>query len=513
MVVTCRGSFAQTDVSGCSAFKVSSNPSRLPAILAGDLARILTKSSIMQMPEPPEDEASPIDGLARHPLLEALRERRSRRFGCGMKIPTGPLAYESRRNPVPLTEAEESALVFAACGITGHALADLAYSKGEGGNVMAGLVSRTIASGDGLQTVALVVINDTGTHLVRRPRELPAGDISELIDLGRRGEFTELYRRCRVRIKNGRAVTRSEPLFNINANRWSAHAPGTSYFLPINDLTFMYINGLLEILNEDTGVFLLDERNSFRPAGVAKFARSRGGHLDDDPHHFRVVTIRQVEQFVTEFVTAEQGMMLQNLGLMAQALGLGGFPNFANHEFGWLEALGFRMERMPASRYLGAGPVVSFAMNLLRQNPSVPYPIGLERNGEILLKPFCPPYYASMTDAVRAVVEIKCGPQGVFRGGQNESAWADHAGVAAQVPAISEAAIAATTAACEYLWNRYGRFPVHMPPYRTVLAFQAAHLDDEFYRKFYRPEAMGETQRADFSRPSQTPPADRPSSK
>lgn len=445
-------------------------------------------------------ESPTIADLARHPLLAALRERRSHRFGCGMKIPAGPLAYESRHKPVPLTEDEESALVFAACGITGHALADLAYSKEEGGNIMAGLFGRTIASGDGLQTVALIVTNDTGTHLVRRPRELPAQDIPELIDLGRRGKFTELYRRSRVKIKDGRAAPPIEPLFNINANRWAAHAPGTSYFLPVNDLTFMYINGLLEILNEDTGVFLVDERNSFRPAGVARFARSRGGHLDDNPHNFRVATIRQVEQFVTEFVTIEQGMMLQNLGLMAQALGLGGYPSFANHEFGWLEALGFRMEKMPASRYLGAGPIVSFGMNLLRQNPMVPFPIGLERDGEVLLKPFCPPYYPSMADAVRAVVDAKFGTNGVFRGGLKGSAWADHARVSAQVPPVTETAIAATIAVCEYLWNRYGRFPVYMPPYRTVLGFQAAHLDAEFYDKFYRPEALGESQRADFKR-------------
>ena len=452
----------------------------------------------MEMPAHQEFPAVP--DLAHHPLLAALRERRSRRFACGMKMPAGPLAYESRLQPVPLTEDEESALVFAACGITGHALADLDYAKDGGGNIMSGLFARTIASGDGLQTVALIVTNDTGTHLVRRPREFPAKDIPELISLGRRGEFTELYRRCRVKIKDGRAAPPTVPLFNINANRWAAHAPGTSYFLPVNDLTFMYINGLLEILNEHTGVFLLDERNSFRPAGVGKFARSRGGHLDDDPRNFRVATVRQVEQFVTEFVTVEQGMMLQNLGLMSEALGLGGYPNFANHEFGWFEALGFRMEHMPASRYLGAGPIVSFAMNLLRKNPSVPYPIGLEHDGEILLKPFCPPYYASMTDAVRAVVDAKFGAQGIFRGGQKESAWKDHAGVSAKVPAISEAAIAATTAVCEYLWKRYGRFPVHMPPYKTVLGFQAAHLDAEFYDNFYRPEALSETQRADFKR-------------
>ena len=457
---------------------------------------MITQHMKPQPPEPP-DTLNPS-----HPLLAALRERRSRRFGLGMKIPAGPLAYASRHPPVPLTEAEESALVFAACGITGHALADLAYAKGEGGNIMAGLVARTIASGDGLQTVALVVTNDTGTHLVRRPRELPAADIGELMAMSRRGEFTELYRRCRVKIKDGRAAPPVEPLFNINTNRWSAHAPGTSYFLPVNDLTFMYINGLLEILNEDTGVFLLDERNHYRPAGLARFARSRGGHLNDDPHQLRVATIRQVEQFVTEFVTIEQGMMLQNLGLMAQALGLGGFTNFANHEFGWFQALGFRMEQMPASRYLGAGPLVSLGMKLLRRDPLIPYPIGLERNGEALLKPFCPPYYNTMADAVRAVVEAKFGARGLFRSAGQGSAWSKHADVTSAVPPVSEAAIAATTAYCEYVWGRYGRFPVYLPPYRTVLGFQACHLDGEFYEKFYRPEALGETQRRDWEQRS-----------
>src|SRR6266700_1457536 len=328
-----------------------------------------------------------LDGhVSQYPLLTALLQRRSRRFGLGMKIPAGPLAFQSRHPSVPLSEDEEAALVFAACGVTGHALADLAYAPGEGGNIMGGLVARTIASGDGLQTVALIVTNDEATWLIRRPREMPASSIPELIELARRGAFTELYRRCRVKIKDGRAATPNEPLFNINANRWSAHAPGTSYFLPINDLTVMYVNGLLEILNETTGAFLLDERNNFRPAGLAKFARSRGGHLDDDPHQGRVATVRQIEQFVTEFVTVEQGMMLQNLGLMAEALGLGGFPNFANHEFAWFQALGFRMEQMPVNRYVGAGWLPSFFMKLLKRNPSIPYPIGLERNSEVLLK-------------------------------------------------------------------------------------------------------------------------------
>jgi len=73
------------------------------------------------------------------------------------------------------------------------------------------------------------------------------------------------------------------------------------------------------------------------------------------------------------------------------------------------------MAQMPASRYLGAGKLVAAAMNLLKRNPSVPYPTGLECNGEVVLKPFCPPYFRSMTEAVRAVADIKFGPGGVFR--------------------------------------------------------------------------------------------------
>ncbi len=140
---------------------------------------------IMNSPSP--KTISPSNEIANYPLLMALRERRSRRFGLGMKIPGGPLAYQSRFQSIPLSEDEEAALVFAACGITGHALADLCYAPGGGGGIMGGLVARTVASGDGLQTVALVVTNDRATYLIRRPRELQAREIPELIELGRRG--------------------------------------------------------------------------------------------------------------------------------------------------------------------------------------------------------------------------------------------------------------------------------------------------------------------------------------
>jgi len=316
-----------------------------------------------------------------YPFISALKERRSRRFCLGMSLDGGPLTYQSRYAPVPLSETEEALMAFAACGVTGCAVADLAYNGDGGGNIMAGLIGRTIASGDGIQTVNLVTIRDSGAYLYRRPQEMPAAQIPELARLSDRNEFVQAAQQMRVPIANQRVRTLSEPIFNINANRWSVHSPGTTYFLPVNELTFMYINGLLEILNECTGVYILDERAGFRPAGLAKFAKSKGGHLSDNPDEGKVATTALVERLVTEFVTVEQGMMLQNLGLMAQTLGLVGFPNFANHDFAWFEALGFRMEKMPASKYLGIRGLTAFGMRLLGKDNEVPLPLGLERNG------------------------------------------------------------------------------------------------------------------------------------
>ena len=72
---------------------------------------------------------------------------------------------------------------------------------------------------------------------------------------------------------------------------------------------------------------------------------------------------------------------------MCQAMGLGGFPNFAEHEFSWFEALGFRMGAMPAARYLGAGALTRTLMSLVGRNQNLPYALGLERDGMNLLRP------------------------------------------------------------------------------------------------------------------------------
>jgi hypothetical protein len=258
----------------------------------------------------------------------------------------------------------------------------------------------------------------------------------------------------------------------------------------------LYINLLLSAFGEEAGYFLVDERNRFQPAGIARFARSRGGHLHDDPSKGRVGTISFFESWMYELAAMEQGAMLQNLALMAQALGLGGFPHFTAHPFGWPEALGFRMEQIPMSRVMGVGLLTKFLMRLLGKDASVPSPVGLEVEDEVIIKPYCPPYYRSMEEAVLAFVDHKFAEgEGVFCDGGRATGWRDGAGIQRQIPKYSDGAIAATIAYCQYIYDRYGRFLASCGPFRTILAYQAHHLDTGFYDRFYRPEVLTEAQR------------------
>lgn len=427
-----------------------------------------------------------------------FENRRSYRFGRGMEIPGGPLAFRSRFLPEPLTEEEEAALVFAAAGFTGPVMADLDYSAGGGGGIMVGARGRTIPSGDGIQTVGLLVTNDRATYWIRRPQDFSGAEYAELVALGMAGAWTEFYRRVRVRLLDRRAAPSKEPLFNLAVNRWSSQAAGTTCFVPVNDVTLMYVNGLLEIFNEATGAYVLDERRSYLPAGLGRWAASRGGHLRDDAKDARLATVRHVEQMVTEFVTVEQGMMIQNLALMSEALGLGGYPNFANHEFGWFEAAGFTMRRMSASRFLGVPSWIRWGMRWLGQDTEIPIPMGLERGGQVLARPFCPPYYATMSEAVAEVVAFKQGAAGIF-GSQEGHAALKESNVSGRGGGkISSRAIEAAQSYAEYLYGRYGRFPVYLAPYRTTLCFQVGNVDAEFYDKHFRSGMLGTRQRARF---------------
>ena len=438
--------------------------------------------------------------LSAYPFFDALLGRRSRRFSPGMDLDGGPLSYASARPPAPLTLDEQAALAFAACGVTGHALAELPYDNGKapetgGGRIMMSFAGRTAASGDASHADTVFVIDDDGAWMLRRPQDYPRTRIPELVELAHARKLTELYGEARVRIGAERVRIPSDVRYTLPLNKWSANQPGTTYFLPVAELTAFYINIVLILLGEDFSFFLLDERNWFRPAGIGRFARSKGGNLIDDPHLGRVMTVGMLETLVLEFAAVEQGGIIQNLALMSQALGLGGFAHFAAHPWIWPQQLGFRLVDLRLSRVMGMNLLLRLGTRLLGRDLRIPTPVGLERDGDVLIRPFCPPYYPSMRDAVLAFVEAKYGERGTFRAGDSTGAWKNPADVRAGIPAYSDSTIEATIAYCTYVHDRYGRFPATSGPFRTALAYQAGRLDLDFYERFYTSEALSDTQR------------------
>src|SRR5947199_9637534 len=141
--------------------------------------------------------------LEHYPLLEALLARRSRRFGKGMRLNGGPLAYARAHDPEPLSLPEEAALAFAASGITGYTMAELPYETGNvaeagDGNIIVNFVGRTAFSADAAHVVTVFVINDDGVWLLKRPQAYPRLAVPTLVQAAREQRWVELSARTRV---------------------------------------------------------------------------------------------------------------------------------------------------------------------------------------------------------------------------------------------------------------------------------------------------------------------------
>src|SRR5215208_736096 len=185
------------------------------------------------------DERAPLEDLARFSLLTALFGRRSRRFGVGMSIPDGPLAYASSQPPLPLTDLERTLLVLCGAGVSGWHLGMEHTATGDsnrGCNYPIRLTGRVAASAAGIETSELIVSDDAGTIITRFPDLDPAGlqELHEASDLG--ALLHRADRHC-MRLAEGRIeLPAASPHMDAH-NFWNANRPGTTLFVPIVDLT------------------------------------------------------------------------------------------------------------------------------------------------------------------------------------------------------------------------------------------------------------------------------------
>jgi hypothetical protein len=83
----------------------------------------------------------------------------------------------------------------------------------------------------------------------------------------------------RVKIADHRLDVPRRVPFVAPFNKWMTKVPGTTYFLPVVELSALYINVLLSAFDDDFAMFFIDDHHGYQPARIAPFAPSAGEHF------------------------------------------------------------------------------------------------------------------------------------------------------------------------------------------------------------------------------------------
>lgn len=403
-------------------------------------------------------------------LLEAIYGRRSRRFGMGMELASGPLAFNSNAEPASLTELETAILVAAGTGVTGWNFGvpfgpDRPNQHAHYTQRFTGRVAPTAA---GFGTPVLFHTDDGGSYLTdtrdhppTAMRELNEGvnDVNRIIEFGR--ERT-------TQISDHRLDLPAKPPHMLPPNLWMVNQPGSSLFMPVGDASEQLL-GLLTMAIAN-GNYVVDDVAG-QPAGeLAAFVRS--GLIDEAKHS----PLSVLQQMAYEANTAELSFMAHNMVLTMQAMGLGGL--FFNGVNRWsvlgafaddgIHGLGFRFAK--DDRW------------------TLPNPIGLDG----LYEGLCPPYQPDMRTAAHVYVERKFGPGGTYDP-STPGPWKDPAAIKSGVEPYSDEFIECLGEVAQYIYDTYGRFPSTNTTMVLTGYVQAVHVDTDYYDAHYKPGAYLET--------------------
>lgn len=411
-------------------------------------------------------QTDPLTDLLDFPLFDAMMGRRARRFGLGMEIPSGPLAFRSRSAPQPLSELERAVLVAAGTGVTGW---NFGVPFGpdrpdEHAHYTHRFTGRTMPTAGGFGTPVLLFTDDEGTYLTDTRDRRPGG-VSELdggVDAAER--IVRVCREHTTKLSDQRLDLPEAPPHMLEPNLWMANASGSTLFLPIGDASEQVLSLLAMAIGN--GNVPMDDRAG-RPAGdLDRFIAS--GLLDDTKR----VPLSVLHQMAYEGNVSELAFMGHNIVLMLQAMGLGGL--YFNGLNRW--------------SILGAfadDGIAGFGFRFVRDERwTVPNPVGLDGVYEAL----CPPYHADMRDAVATFVARKFGSGGAYDP-DTPGPWRDSTAIKRGVTPYSEEFVACLAEVAQYILDTHGRFPATFSTIVLAGYVQAVHLDTEYYDTHLDPGA------------------------
>ena len=404
-----------------------------------------------------------LETLLEFPLMQALFGRRARRFGLGMEIPSGPLAFRSEKDPLPLTELEQTILVAAATGVSGWTFGLPFGPRTPESHAEFALrfTGRTAPTAAGLGTPTLFFTDDRGCYCTKTRDVQPA--LMQELEEGE-AALQRVLAVCRdhtTRIRDGRLDLPSVPPHVLPPNLWWANKPGSTLFMPVGDASEECL-GIMALMMRH-GTMIVDHETGEPAGNLEPFVRS--GLLDREKRF----PLSELQSFVLEAVCLELAFMGHNIALMLQAMGLGGLY------FTGLDGLSV----------LGANArdgVAGLGFRFVEDERWVtPNPVGLEGVYEAL----CPPNYPDMHAAVEAFVERKFGPRGAY-GQEAPGPWRESARVKSTVVPYSREFVDCMSEVARYIYDKYGKFPGMRSTIMLPGFVQAHHIDTAFYDTHYK---------------------------
>ncbi len=401
-------------------------------------------------------EKDRIDDIWTYPLFEALSRRRSLRFPKGCEISDAPYPFKSDQTPVPLSELELALLCWAGHGITGTIAGEIDVTT----NTFNSWIGRTHPNPCNDQKQYLLFYNDDGVFLYH-PQS--ADSIIEIETPEDRGKILTQYKEGLVKLQDNRPDIHQAALLKMN--QWKENKPGTTTFMPINDVVYEYIN-MLFCAFDDERWQIIDDKTG-KPAGVQKWVDN--GFLNGP-----AVPITMMENLIVSVVGATGQYMLQNIALAATAMGLNGHP--------WAGFVAMvLMGGTPFSKGLG--------FRFVTGKDKMPTPVGIDGIVESLV----PPYLNKADEVVGIFLDDKFGPKGMFDEGYEGSVPFKDRSMVSRVRRPSEESIAAVCAYVNYIYDTYGRFPAFVDALIIPAAFTATHADLDFYKKYHPEEYLSDT--------------------
>ncbi|HNY64408.1 MAG TPA: hypothetical protein PKM41_03155 [Deltaproteobacteria bacterium] len=400
-------------------------------------------------------------------LVDALLGRRSRRFFRGAGIPDGVFAYQSRHEPLPLTELERLLVVMACGGNTSwhHLIFRARRYAPHLSNYACAAGGRTFPSSAGFHTSMTFFTDDEGVYVLDA-RDAPAfadRNPDGSLDLG---EALQAARGSIRKIREGRLPIPSEVPFVEAHNTWVVNHPGTLLVIPVGDVAQHVLAGLCYYLQN--GSVFYDDINRRTIPGIGGYR-----HLADVDSPLPLTFL---DQWSLAEVAVELSTSCYAGTLMLQAMGLGGWMFDGVDPFGVLGASG-----SPEA------PGLCFRYDT---DPRWPYPnpTGLEG----VMEGFCPPHYPDMRAALDALCLRKFGPGGPFHP-DTPGPWKDSRKVRSAAQVHGEDFRRCVALQAQYVLDTFGKFPGTVPSIFVITYLQAHHLDLEFYDRFFTPGAYLKT--------------------